>query len=178
MRTDLDPIHPRLIHHRAKLRKGIRSAHRKGPIVADQAPSAEEAHGEPCQEIRVPAPEEIVHNESPPPDPIQGGQELDPFRIGQMVEGQGTEDYVETSGRVGEGQGILQLEADLRVIPNPLRGRPQHLGILVDPHDPNLPPLATGPPNDGSRDVGPTGRYVQDLDLTGMSATEYRFQIV
>ena len=76
MRTDPDPIHPRLIHHRAKLRKGIRSAHRKGPIVADQAPSAEEAHGEPCQEIRVPAPEEIVHNESPPPDPIQGGQEL------------------------------------------------------------------------------------------------------
>ena len=73
MRTDPDPIHPRLIHHRAKLRKGIRSAHRKGPIVADQAPSAEEAHGEPCQEIRVPAPEEIVHNESRPSDPIQGG---------------------------------------------------------------------------------------------------------
>src|SRR3989304_2015456 len=57
---------------------GAGPPHGERPIVAYETAPAEEAHREPGEEIGVPAPQEIVDDEPPPPDPVQGAEQPDP----------------------------------------------------------------------------------------------------
>src|SRR3989304_6424877 len=84
---------------------GAGPPHGERPIVAYETAPAEEAHREPGEEIGVPAPQEIVDDEPPPPDPVQGAEQPDPLGMGEVVERQRAEDHVEASGRIRQGGG-------------------------------------------------------------------------